>query len=129
MPAIILRPNRERKVYRLKCSFDLDPHPSERRLRLMTLEVGYRFLRDMEKQGWQYMGRGLEMSGPRPMSEMKYARSRSVQDVGKPSEFVFDLPQLDALEESPIWRYYLTGLFLRKEIPIEIGGKNGSSDE
>ena len=125
-PNVIIRPEREYKVYRLRAAFDLAPFPSEKQLRLMKLKAGYLFMRDMQKQGWEYMGRGLGLSGPRPMPEMKFAATRRVQNQHKPSDFFFDLPPMDALNTMPVWRYFLTGLFVRREIHIERSNDNGT---
>jgi hypothetical protein len=103
-------------AYRLRCAFDVPAYPKARHLERAKIEAGLRFIRDMEKRGWRYLGHGLELEGPAPALDFPTVPKRSHQ-TGTPGEYVIDVPPLSQCEA---WRYRLAGLFVRPEIPIEV---------
>lgn len=130
-PILILKPARDKKAYRLKCRFKIEPYPRLERLHREKVRVAEMFVADMHKQGWEYVERyGFTMKGPFPMVEPvtihpiriptardmlpRVANGARFLDQGESS--VRDVPSLDFSE---YWEFSLSGVFARTEILTE----------
>ena len=62
---LLIRPDLGYKAYRLHCRFTICAFPTKGQLEGGKLEAGYRFIEDMDKQGYEYIdSHGVKMSGP-----------------------------------------------------------------
>ena len=52
---LLIRPDLGYKPYRLKCRFIMPKHPSVPHLMTAKVEAAELFVRDMAKQGWEYL--------------------------------------------------------------------------
>lgn len=127
----IIKPTRDKKPYRLRCRFKIEPHPSMERVDREKVRVAEMFVADMHKQGWEYDTRsGFKMEGPFPfvppitihMPRVLTAKdmlsgvangNRFLEDSGTPASM---MPTLGASEW---WEYELAGVFIRTEIMVE----------
>ncbi|KKN75662.1 hypothetical protein LCGC14_0379020 [marine sediment metagenome] len=128
-PSIFIRPGREKKPYRLKCRFKVDPdtRPSDTE----KVRVAAQFVEDMRKQGWIHQdGSEWSMTGPYPVitpitihaprtptaKEMMYGVSQGDQFLAPEGTLASVMP---TLAESEAWDYELKGVFIREEILTE----------
>lgn len=131
MTTLIMRPTRDRKAYRLRARFKIEPFPSPFRLDREKVRVAERFVADMHKQGWEYIeGYGFKMSGPFPMivprtipvRRMPTAREM-LPRVARGERFLDDsetgVSIVPALAESEAWEYEIAGVFAREQIMTE----------
>ena len=129
MTQIFIKPSREKKPYRLKCRFKVDPgtipQDSEK------VRVAEMFVEDMRKSGWTYDDRfGFEMTGPYPVITpitIHAPRTLTARDMldGVSQGDRFLEPEgtlaglMPTLAESASWDYELKGVFIREELLTE----------
>ena len=136
MPEILIRPDRGKKAYRLKCRFVIDAFPSERFLDKAKYAAAEQFVRDMEKQGWRHEPQhGFKMTGPYPATEIVNLPKRSEQEKWNiPSRdllaavqagYRLDSPAASYVKPVPLitetdrWEFELAGVFLHETILTE----------
>ena len=106
----------ERKLYRLKCSFAADEDASPNHIGRMAYEAGKRFIKDMEKMGYELHGGRLHLDPkPRPHIEVLEIPARHIQDKNPVDWYVQDLNRPTGLVDHILWGY-----FIHKVIPIEV---------
>lgn len=134
-PTLLLRPERDKKAYRLKCRFKIEAYPRRDRLERAKFQMAERFVVDMAKRGWGYVERfGFTMKGPHPMVEpttIRPPRQLSAREMlpgimaGNPFRDTgadYAKPVLPlAMQE--YWEYELVGVFARTELLTEIPDK------
>ena len=99
MPNILLSDPTRRKAYRLRCEVVGENGEILSSTDRSVRAVAERFIGDMEKRGWHWMGGDFEMSEPIPWVDVE---KTEVQDV---------IPALEA----PRWRYFLSTVFWKEE--------------
>jgi hypothetical protein len=143
LPELLIRPDLPKRAYRLKCRFTTGAGVSEHSDAFIRVrnEVAWRWVVDMEKQGWKYdpnkyepSARGFTCTGPYPVtpvtgvpkfhqrkkytSKEMYARVMAgdpCRDEGQ--DWV--VPVL-GVHESDKWDWELTAVFIRTMILTEI---------
>lgn len=136
MTTLLLRPTRDRKAYRLRCRFKIEPFPPPYRLDREKVKVAEQFVREMHKQGWEYVESfGFKMAGPFPMvvpttirpNRMPTAREM-LPWVARGERFLDDgetgVSTVPALRESEWWEYELAGVFVRDQIMTEVADRH-----
>lgn len=128
---LLLRPTRDKKAYRLRCRFKIEPHPQQSRLDLEKVRIAAQFVRDLHAQGWDHLpGYGFRMRGPFPMvtpttihvprlpsaRQMLSQVRQGARFLDPGSDGVSIVPALDATEW---WEYEIGGVFTREEIVVE----------
>ena len=128
---IIAKPTLDRKAYRLKARFKIEPYPRPSRLDLAKVRMAERFVKDMHNRGWEYVERfGFKMTGPFPMVEpVMIHRPRTIGAremlagvlAGKPfrdegTDYAKPVLGLDMQE---YWEYELAGTFARPQLLTE----------
>ena len=129
MTQIFIKPSRDKKPYRLRCRFKVDPGtvPQESE----KVRVAERFVVDMKNQGWVYDDRfGFEMTGPYPVitpitihAPRQPTAKQMLNEVSQGNRFL--APEgtvatlMPTLAESESWEYELKGVFIREEILTE----------
>mgnify|MGYP001608998517 FL=1 len=133
-------PDPGKKAYRLRCRFRVGAYPSQRELYSGKIEAAEQFVRDMRKQGWEYVGgssrmppqaQGFRMTGPYPVIEPvtihvakelpaaeQFAgmlRGNRYRDGGGTIASTV-LP----LEENERWEYELAAVFVHETILTEV---------
>ena len=136
---LLLRPDLGKKAYRLKCRFIVGAFPSDRTLEKAKYEAADLFVRDMAKQGWQYLDEhGFKMTGPFPATEIVILPKRSEQErwhtptrellsaalAGHPLRashrgegYVRNVPSLDSTDS---WEFELAGVFVHDTLLAEM---------
>lgn len=136
---LLLRPDLGKKAYRLKCRFVIGAFPSERTLELAKYHAADLFVRDMAKQGWQYLDEhGFKMTGPFPAVEVISLPSRSQQQRWHtPSSELFAAIQagyrpdrlvrngshaksVPLITETDDWEFELAGVFVHETLLAEV---------
>ena len=124
---LIFKPERHRKLYKLTCEVMVDRDISLKEFKIKVRQTGEKFIRDMKKQGYNYMGDtqvakdkglpGLQISGPRPYIERPTSllskkdlyklpvEVKTTQNLFIPTQYV---------------SYFLHGLFAKVVIPVEV---------
>ncbi len=132
MTTLLVRPTLNRKAYRLRCRFKIEPHPSQDRLDREKVRVAERFIADMHKQGWEnHSGYGFKMSGPYPMVVPVTIRPRRMPTaremlprVARGERFLDNgdsgVRTVPTLRASEYWEYSISGVFTRTEILTEV---------
>ena len=128
---VLLRPSLDKRAYRLKCRFKIDPYPRRDTLDLEKVRVAERFARDMHTQGWVYDDRwGFKMNGPFPQITpvtIHVVRQPSAKEmwpyVMQGARFL-DLGGTKAgpmptVAGSEYWEYELVGVFVRDTVLVE----------
>ena len=131
LPQLAIKPSLDKRGYRLKCRFKIEPYPREERLNREKVRMAERFVEDMHKQGWEYVERfGFSMKGPFAyvlttpihMPYMPAARemlpyvAQGGRFLDRGGTIAGVMPALDATEW---WEYELKGVFFRTEILVE----------
>lgn len=137
VPELILRPDRGKMAYRLKCRFALAAYPSERALEKAKFAAAEQFVRDMAKQGWQHLEKhGFKMAGPFPalvaatlpprsQQEQWHVASAKAQAAARlgahpgrlsGSGYASIVPPV---AESERWEFELAGVFVRETLRVE----------
>jgi len=143
---VIIRPERGKKAYRLRCRFRVEAHPSERWLEKAKYRAAEEFVRDMAKQGWEYLSKhGFKMTGPYPAIETVRLPKASQQPQWHiPSRDMLEAIQagyrlnpppdeggyaktVPLIDETDKWEYELAGVFLREKILSEVPDKHEES--
>ena len=134
---VLVRPDRGKKAYRLRCRFRVDASPNPDFLKRAKFRAAETFVEDMRKQGWEYLNsHGFKMIGPFPAIEVVSLPPRSLQPRWhQPSQEVLqrvmagqvvrtngknyasDVPALETCEK---WEYELAGVFVRDTILTEM---------
>lgn len=142
LPELLLRPEQPKRGYRLRCRFAIEAHPKPEWLDKVKFKVAEDFVKDMEKQGWEYDPnkvepalRGFRLTGPYTFTPITGLPSKTEQfrfsarrDLDKVlrgdrmrlqdlSRYVADVP---VLEENEKWEYELSAVFIREQILIEV---------
>jgi len=137
---VLVRPDRGKKAYRLRCRFTVEAFPNPDFLERAKFRAAETFVEDMRKQGWEYLNSyGFKMTGPFPAIEVVNLPSRSLQPRWhQPSQEVLqrimagqvvrtndtsyasDVPSLGACEK---WEYELAGVFAHETILTEMPDK------
>ena len=132
MTTLIVRPSRDKKPYRLRCRFRIEPHPGQGRLDREKVKVAEQFVRDMHKQGWEnHTGSGFAMKGPFPPVIPVTIRPRRTPSARQMlagvarGERVLDdgytgVREVPLLGESEWWEYEIAGVFIRAQILTEV---------
>ena len=128
---IIAKPSRDRKAYRLKARFKVEPYPKAERLKREKVRVAEMFVADMNKQGWTYVPKyGFAMKGPFSFvapTTLHTPRALSARDMlpgvmngqrfrnngGSVASLV------PALSKTEWWEFELSGVFSRPQIMTE----------
>lgn|SRR3990167_7272440 len=131
MTTLIIKPNRDKRAYRLKCRFKIEPYPRVDRLEREKVRVAEMFVEDMKKQGWDYVERyGFSMAGPfpyvapvtihmpPPLSARGMVRNvaQGARYLDESGSMATEVPKLHATEW---WEFELKGTFAREEILTE----------
>lgn len=132
MTTLLLRPTLDRKAYRLRCRFKIEPYPPPYRLDREKVKVAEQFVRDMHKQGWENVGSyGFEMRGPFPMvtpTALSIRRMPTAREmlprVARGERFLDDgltpgVMTMPILAESDWWEFEIAGTFAREQIMTE----------
>ena len=131
MTTLIVRPTLDRKAYRLRCRFKIEPYPPPFRLDREKVKVAEQFVRDMHKQGWEYVERyGFKMTGPYPMVVPVTIRPRRMPTaremlprVARGERFLDNgdtgVSLVPSLGVSEWWEYSIIGVFSREQIMVE----------
>ena len=132
MTTLLIRPGREKKPYKLRCRFRIEPHPSQDRLDREKVKIAERFIVDMKKQGWEnHSGFGFQMTGPFPMvipttlhpRHMPTAKEM-LAGVQKGQRFLDNgesgVSLVPSLMASEFWEYEVAGVFIREQILTEV---------
>lgn len=134
--SILIRPDRGKKPYRLKCRFIIGAFPSERALEKAKYIAAEQFVRDMEKQGWRHEPQhGFRMTGPYPATEIVNLPKRSQQerwhlpsrDILAAVQAGYRLPRPDTsyvktvphITQTDAWEFELAAVFLHETILTE----------
>lgn len=134
-PTLLLRPDRGVRPYRLRCRFTVNAYPSERELDEACIAAVEQFIKDMAKQGWDYLdeyGFQLDKSPkphfalsevlPRGKQEEWHVDARKVQNpsavkrIGLSSPGVITVP---SVAHSDRWDFELSAVFLHKTLLTE----------
>lgn len=131
-PTLLFRPDHGYKPYRLRCRFAMDAFPNRGQLETAKHTAAEQFIKDMEKQGWEYLDQhGIQMSGPYSESvitgvpsmreqlkakDAVYAVAQGARLLPQKRDLVASVPPL-ALSER--WEFELAAVFLRKTIVME----------
>lgn len=132
MTTLPMRPTRDRKAYRLRCRFRIEPRPTQDRLDREKVRIAERFVVDMHKQGWENVeSHGFKMTGPFPMVVPKTIHPRRMLSaremlpgVREGYRFLDDgetagVSLVPALAEAEWWEYEIAGVFAREQIMTE----------
>ena len=137
MPELLLRPDLGKRAYKLHCRFRMDAYPSESWLDKAKYAAAEQFVKDMAKQGWQYVEKhGFKMTGPYvsvspvtlprrsqqkqwhiPSRDMLAALQAGYRFRANGGNYVQEVPSLTATEK---WEFDLAGVFVHKTILIEV---------
>ena len=129
MTQIFIRPGREKKPYRLKCRFKVDPGTIPQDTE--KVRIAERFVEDMRKQNWIHQdGSEWSMTGPYPEispvtihAPRQLTAKQMLNEVSQGNRFL--APEgtvaslMPTLAESASWEYELKGVFIRDEILTE----------
>ena len=126
----IVKPSLDRKGYRLKCRFKIEPGASRDRINYEKVRVAERFVEDMRKQGWDYANQGFTLTGPFPFVEpmtLRTPRTLTAREmapmVAQGARFRDEggsiAPFMPALGVSDWWEYELAGVFSRPALMTE----------
>lgn len=144
MTTLLLRPTLEKKPYRLKCRFKIEPAPSpvadfaahgrwRARLEREKVTIAERFVTDMAKYDPPWINlpdHGFKLRGPFPMiapmeikvpriptaREMEAAVRQGARFLDTGRDYAKPLPKL---EFSEWWEFELSAFFVREEILVE----------
>lgn len=131
MTTLIVRPSRDKRPYRLKCRFRIEPRPLRDRLDREKVRIAEWFVKDMEKEGWEHDLRfGFEMKGPFPMVETTTLHPRRTPTaremlprVARGERFLDDgavqVRNVPTLKMSEWWEFEISGVFIRTQIMTE----------
>lgn len=129
---LLLPKTLDKKAYRLRARFKIEPYPTRDRLDREKVRVADMFVRDMHKQGWENAERyGFRLRGPFPMAAPSVIRPRRTlaarhmeSGVAQGERFLDDgedtatlVPALNATEW---WEYEIAAVFSRTAILVEI---------
>ena len=125
----IVRPSPEYRRAILRSRFLIGAHHRPEHLDSAMREAGDRFVADMARQGWEFLGRMALAGGPYvptpiPTSIPK-APPKAARRLGEhptkpdtyPSNVVTDMPTLLTTDT---WEYEIAGAFVRPLPPIEL---------
>ena len=131
MTQTLIRPSLDRRAYRLKCRFRIEPYPRVERLEREKVRIAEMFVSDMNKQGWAYVPEhGFTMKGPFPFvapTTLHTPRSLPARDMlpgvmngvrfrdsgGSVARLV------PALNMTEWWEFELQGIFSRPQVMVE----------
>lgn len=131
MRTLFSQPLRDRKPYRLRARFRIEPFPSPDRLDREKVKVAETFVADMGKQGWDNAESfGFSLRGPFAMivpTQIRVRRTPTAREmlpmVALGARFLEDTTSpvtlVPALAESEWWEYELAGVFVREQIMVE----------
>ena len=131
MTTLIVRPTLDRKAYRLRCRFKIEPYPPPFRLDREKVKVAEQFVRDMHKQGWEHVeSHGFKMTGPFPMVvpvTIRHRRTLTAREmlprVARGERFLDDgdtgVSFVSSLGVSEYWEYEIAAVFSREQILTE----------
>src|SRR3990167_7299204 len=131
-PTLLLRPALDKKAYRLKARFKIEPYPRTERLEREKVRIAEVFVQEKKKQGWDYVPRyGFTMKGPFPYvapmtihrppvlsaraMATNVAQGARYLDMG--GSMASEMPVLNATEW---WEFELRGVFARTQIMTEV---------
>lgn len=132
MVTLIMPRTLDKKPYRLRARFKIEPRPTESRLDAEKVRVGEMFVRDMHLQGWEYVSQyGFRMTGPfvpvqpmnirpqriMPAREMLPRVMRGERFLDKGRDYA---TLVKPLHESEYWEYEIAGVFSRIQILTEV---------
>ena len=141
--ALILRPSRDKKPYRLKCRLKIEPAPSpvrdslghgrwRARLEREKVRIAELFVTVLRTQGWENLpAHGFKMRGPFPMvvptsikvprvpsaREMEAAVRQGARFLDEGRDYASAVPKLHMSE---YWEFEISGVFVRDEILTEV---------
>lgn len=108
METIIEHKTRTKKS--LRVGFVVGAYPKPDFVQKAAQVAWDKFLTDMGKQNWHYLGGEVEWKGPQPHIPLRTLPSVVAQAKMHPSEFITEVP---SLEESEKWIYFLEAEFWR----------------
>ena len=137
-PTIFLKPELEKKAYRLKCRFTVEANSLPDWVEKIKYKVAEEFVSDMEKQGWKYdpnklppAERGFKLSGPfshmQTVQLPKFSTFKAAEALPRvragdrmrdnTNNYVQTVPLLDQTDK---WEYELSAVFIRSQILTEL---------
>ncbi len=129
---LLLRREREKRPYRLKCRIATDPYPAPDELK-RQIRIGLElFVSDMRKQGWEWLSYAKpKLTGPYvPVRTQVIHRPRTLsaaammpyvmRGIPLPAENGTSALAMPILEEEESWEYELSLTFIRPQIMTEI---------
>ncbi len=137
MTELIMPRDLGKKAYRLKCRFKIGAYHSERMLEIGKFQAAEMFVRDMAKQGYEYLDKhGFRLNGPFAAVETVNLPKRHQQERwNTPSKGLFSAVQAGRFErmasdggyvksvplisETDGWEYELSGVFVHEAIVVE----------
>ena len=131
MVQLITKPSLDKKAYRLKCRFRIEPYPKVKRLEREKVRVAEMFVSDMNKQGWAYVPEyGFTMKGPFSFvapTTLYAPRALSAREMmpGVKNGLRFRdnggsvAGLVPALNMTEWWEYELRGVFSRPQVMVE----------
>ena len=129
---VILPKVREKRPYRLRCRFQIDPHPSRGRLDYEKVRIAEQFVEDMRKQGWEHDTRAaFTMTGPYPKITPITLHPRRMPSAWQMfpgvragyrfrDEGVDEAQMMPTLAAAEYWEYELASVFVRPELLAEV---------
>lgn len=134
---LLLRPDLGKRAYRLRCRFTVNAFPDTAMLERAKVQAAEMFVRDMAKQGWEYLDKhGFKMTGPfipmkivaLPKRHQQARWHTSSHELLAQARAGFRSPALSepnyvtavpALSETESWDFELAGVFVHKTILTE----------
>ena len=128
----IVRPSLERRRAILRCRFLIGAHHRPEHLERAVYEASQRFVDDMAKQGWEWLGRMALADGPFPATpiptSIPKAPAKRKRRLGEPSSrdetvaatAAASVAALPTLLTTDTWEYELAGAFVRPLPPTEL---------
>lgn len=132
MTTLIIPRDLGRRCYRMKCRFVIEARPTRERLKQGALRAHDMFVRDMAKQGWEYLAsEPPRLAGPfTPVVPMTIHRARAptsremLSAVSQGARFRAGEETLaqtvTPLDQNESWEYELSLVFVRETIRFEV---------
>lgn len=134
-PEVLIRPELEKKAYRLRCRFVTPAYPDIDRVHKLKYKIAEDFVRDMELQGWKYTPerlpenvRGFKLTGPYPVTPVTglptHAEMIRFNAKNGPQSYMAVPPgyaqELLDLDESENWEFEISAVFIREQLMAEV---------
>ncbi len=144
---LLLRRDLGKNAYRLKCRFRIGAYPSERMLEVGKFQAAEMFVRDMAKQGYEYLDKhGFRLNGPFPHIETIQLPKRHQQERWNDSaQGLFASVQagnfkhlagdggyarsVPHVSETDDWDYELSGVFVHETLILQTADEHEELEE